>query len=258
MKSLFLSVLICITASTAFCQKLVIMTYNIRHGEGIDNKVDIKRIAAVINRYHPDMVALQEVDSVTNRNGKVNQMEELGKLTGMNSCYGRNFVYDGGSYGLGILSRFPITETRQLRLPYYTDDANSPTRLLFAATLQVTPDTKLQFCTVHLDYKKASQRKIQAEALLKLIPDSIPVVLAGDFNAEPTEETLQIIRTAFEPLIPGDNTFTFPADKPGTKIDHVFLGKNFRWINRKQQVIDEEQASDHRPLLARVKLKGKK
>ena len=43
------------------------MSYNIRNGIGIDNIQDIGRIARVILREAPDLVALQELDSATLR-----------------------------------------------------------------------------------------------------------------------------------------------------------------------------------------------
>src|SRR5215213_2148229 len=48
---------------------ITVLTYNIHHGAGGDGKVDIGRIAEVINRVKPDLVALQEVDRKTNRTG---------------------------------------------------------------------------------------------------------------------------------------------------------------------------------------------
>ena len=44
---------------------LKFMSYNIRNGRGIDNVQDLGRVAEVINRTAPDIVALQELDSVT-------------------------------------------------------------------------------------------------------------------------------------------------------------------------------------------------
>jgi endonuclease/exonuclease/phosphatase family metal-dependent hydrolase len=41
-----------------------ILSYNIKHGQGMDDRVDLKRAAAVINSLQPDLVALQEIDNV--------------------------------------------------------------------------------------------------------------------------------------------------------------------------------------------------
>jgi hypothetical protein len=43
-------------------QTLRVMTYNIHVGVGMDKKLDLPRIAGVINVQHPDLVGLQEVD----------------------------------------------------------------------------------------------------------------------------------------------------------------------------------------------------
>ena len=48
-----------------------IMSYNIHHGRGMDDVVDIPRISDVINDVSPDVVGLQEVDSVVNRSGNI-------------------------------------------------------------------------------------------------------------------------------------------------------------------------------------------
>jgi hypothetical protein len=41
---------------------LRVLTYNIHVGVGIDKKLDLQRIADVINHERPDLVGLQEVD----------------------------------------------------------------------------------------------------------------------------------------------------------------------------------------------------
>jgi len=243
----------------AITQEIRLMTYNIHHGEDMKGKVDIAQIAGVINRYKPDIVALQEVDSVTNRNGKVDQMAELGRLTGMQQAYGRNFAYDGGSYGLGILSRFPIAGTKSYRLPYYPDDANGDTRLMFMTTIQVSKNKQVHFGTVHLDYKQASQRKIQADDMLLQMEKAgnIPIIIAGDFNAAPNEESISVIEKQFTQLINNDSAFTYPADTPRIKIDYIFLSKKNKWKPVQQEVIDEKNASDHRPVVGVVRLQKK-
>ena len=76
-------------------------------------KSNIEAIAAVINEYKPDFVAMQEVDSMTVRTASFNNgvrkdlVQELEKLTGMYGHFGKAMDYDNGGYGEGILSRFP-------------------------------------------------------------------------------------------------------------------------------------------------------
>jgi len=48
--------------STLTARTLRVMTYNIHVGVGMDKKLDLPRIAAVIKDQHADLVGLQEVD----------------------------------------------------------------------------------------------------------------------------------------------------------------------------------------------------
>src|SRR5437762_3345786 len=78
--------------------RLTVMRYNIHHCEGTDKKLDVARIAAVINAAKPDLVALQEVDRNTNRTNHVDQPAELAKLTKMHVFFGKAMDFEGGEY----------------------------------------------------------------------------------------------------------------------------------------------------------------
>ncbi len=84
------------------------MTYNIQHGAGTDQKLNLTRIAEVINRERPDLVGLQEVDRGVERTGRVDEIGELARLTRMEYAFAYNLHYQGGQYGVAVLSRFPI------------------------------------------------------------------------------------------------------------------------------------------------------
>jgi hypothetical protein len=64
-------------------QTLRVLTYNIHHGEGVDGRLDVERIARLINEHQPDLVALQEVDRGVARTLGRNLPGELSKLTGL-------------------------------------------------------------------------------------------------------------------------------------------------------------------------------
>ena len=55
--------------------RIRVLSYNIRHGEGMDGKIDLNRIASTINSVSPDIVSLQEVDDRRERTGGVDQVE---------------------------------------------------------------------------------------------------------------------------------------------------------------------------------------
>src|SRR5689334_21677349 len=81
---LLLLVLLAVFVSPAFAKKtLRVMTYNIHVGVGMDKKLDLQRIADVINRERPDLVGLQEVDRGVKRTEGKDEIAELAALTRM-------------------------------------------------------------------------------------------------------------------------------------------------------------------------------
>src|SRR6267143_4106500 len=85
-----------------------VMTYNIHHGEGLDGKVDLLRIADLIKHESADIVALQEVDKGVERTPRRDFPDELAALTGMTCVFSNNYSYQGGEYGNAVLTRFPV------------------------------------------------------------------------------------------------------------------------------------------------------
>ncbi|MCA9157935.1 MAG: hypothetical protein KDA72_06385, partial [Planctomycetales bacterium] len=79
--------------------QLRVLSYNIHHGRGIDDQVDLERLAKVVNDCHPDLVALQEVDNRTQRTDGVDQTAELARLTGLHAQFARQIDFEGGQYG---------------------------------------------------------------------------------------------------------------------------------------------------------------
>src|SRR5438874_3636486 len=99
------------TAPSTAAKTIRVMTYNIHVGVGMDKKLDLPRIAGVINAQHPDLVGLQEVDRGVERTQRIDEIAELAKLTHMDYAFAFNLRYQGGQYGVAILSRFPIMAT---------------------------------------------------------------------------------------------------------------------------------------------------
>src|SRR5689334_25080314 len=87
------------------------MTYNIHVGVGMDKKLDLARIAEIINDQKPDLVGLQEVDRSVERTQRIDEIVDLAKLTKMDYAFAFNLKYQGGQYGVAILSRKPILAT---------------------------------------------------------------------------------------------------------------------------------------------------
>ena len=251
----FMMLLFLLTSLTLKAQTIRVLTYNIHHGEDVKGKLDLKQVAAVISAANPDMVALQEVDSMTNRTGEVDQLKELAALTGMYYFFGRNMDYDGGGYGVGILSKKPILRSFVTRLPNFP---KSEPRVAATVELSIKKNKRLLFTTIHLDYVADPAERIEQAKKLQSVFAGIqmPSILAGDFNAQPDEATMKdIFFREYRETDPSGRSLTYPSELPEVKIDYVLLSKGHRWKLKSYEVIEEKVASDHRPVLSIVQLK---
>ena len=116
-KTLFLFLAALMSLSVFSQDTLKVMTYNIRNGKGMDMVRSYERIADVILKYDPDVVAVQELDSMTQRSNQAYVLGEMAKLTRMKDYYGPAINYNGGKYGVGILSKKQPLEVSQYPLP---------------------------------------------------------------------------------------------------------------------------------------------
>jgi endonuclease/exonuclease/phosphatase family metal-dependent hydrolase len=112
-------VIIAVLSTRAYCElpgEIRVVTYNIHHGEGLDRRFDLKRIANLLLAVEPHVVALQEVDQGTRRAGGVDQPAELARRTGMQVVFGRNIDFDGGGYGTAVLTKLPVRKSESVKL----------------------------------------------------------------------------------------------------------------------------------------------
>ena len=242
-KSIVLIVLLLgvILTSTGQNQQLRIMSYNVRHCAGMDLVVDYDRTATVIAQQQPDVIALQELDSMTGRSGNHDQLEELASYTGYHPVFGAAIKFDGGQYGVGFLTREIPLSTKRIPLP------GEEPRVLLVVELE----DYVIACT-HLDLDEA-----QRLASVPLIVEEAeqwqkPFLLAGDWNDEPGSELLEAMTQHFTVL--SGNDATYPADEPTACIDYV-AAFNGRAEAIGSHVIDEPEASDHRPLVVWMRLR---
>lgn len=241
-------------------ESLRILCYNIHFGMGNDRKYDLQRLADVINKEKPDLVALQEVDVVVKRSGKVHQAQVLGQLTNMAVRYGPTQHYQGGLYGNAILSKLPILNVEIQPLPYTESSPQKTTfpRAAIAVTVRGKNGKPLKFISTHFQHNMEEDRINQAKAINKLFAadTKMPTILAGDMNATPDSEPVKILLEQWTNAIDKDAKPTAPSKKPRSRIDYIFHRpeKNFELLETK--VIAEPMASDHCPVFAEFKLKN--
>lgn len=154
---------------------LRLMTYNIKNANGMDDVCDFQRIADVINHIHPEVVALQELDSMTHRSGQKYVLGEIAGRTQMHAYFAPAIDYDGGKYGIGLLTKEIPVSLKTMTLP-----GREEARALIMAEFD-----NYIYCCTHLSLTEEDRM-----ASLELIKDFAaahkkPFFLAGDLNAQP-------------------------------------------------------------------------
>jgi endonuclease/exonuclease/phosphatase family metal-dependent hydrolase len=152
-----------------------------------------KAIVAVLRRWAPDVVCLQEV--VANERG--NQAEWLASELGAWSvAYAGEPVAAGAArFGNAVLSRWPIAANTSAPLPYEPDEREVQRVVVHARTGGV------DVFSTHLAWQlhDAALRERQAQALMRFVAErtdpAAPLgpVVAGDFNAEPESSVIRYL-----------------------------------------------------------------
>ncbi|HEX5218386.1 MAG TPA: endonuclease/exonuclease/phosphatase family protein [Verrucomicrobiae bacterium] len=243
-------------APVAAAEKIRVMTYNIRHGRGLDNQVNLERIAKLIKEEGPDIVALQEVDKGTERTERRDLAAELAALTGMTAVFSNNYHFQGGEYGNAVLTRFPV---RHWTNQHYRMLRPGEQRGIIQLTLDIH-GRELVFMSTHIDYRADDSERWanvgEIETILQRHPKT-PIIMCGDFNDTPES---RVYRRLSENLIdvwqrvgegPG---LTIPPVNPRKRIDYIWLSKGGA-IEPLRVWVPQTEASDHLPVVAELKLK---
>ncbi|HRN57362.1 MAG TPA: endonuclease/exonuclease/phosphatase family protein [Agriterribacter sp.] len=237
-------------------QQLRVMSYNIHHGADRNENNTLDSIGYFIRDTKPDIVGLQEVDSICERSGKVDQMKKLGAITGMYYAFVRHFPYQGGAYGVGVLSRYPIEKVEPKVLRLLKKGPNGESVSMLFATVQIKKKKKILFATAHYSaYDKTTRTSQVNETLNYLSESKLPVVFTGDLNATPDTDEIQLLQQHLR-TTDALGTFTFPDITPVKKIDYILISPSaLRRI--KKVTAPQVHYSDHLPFVANIVLKLK-
>ncbi|NED99997.1 metal-dependent hydrolase [Phytoactinopolyspora halotolerans] len=248
-------------AANPVAREIRAMSFNIHHGVGVDGRLDLQRVADLIEAEDADVVGLQEVDRHwSERSDFVDQADWLAKELNMHVVYGANLDRDPFNpgeprrqYGTAILSRSPIISWDNTFLPKYEGHEQ---RGLLRARI-VVRGVPVQVYNTHLQHNDAAERLEQAEAIKELIgtpKDS--VVLVGDLNATPQAPEIKTLVDdlidAWEEAGVGEG-YTYPVEDPNRRIDYVMTSDDV--VARSAAVVTTD-ASDHLPVHADLLLPG--
>lgn len=235
-------------------QKLSVMSYNIHHGADRNENSTLDSIGYFIREMNPDIVGLQEVDSVCERSGKTDQMRRLADITGMHYSFLRHFPYQGGAYGVGILSQHPIMKVESKRLKLLKRGPNGESVTMLFAVIAIKKHKKILFATAHFSaFDQATRNSQVSETLKYLSSNDLPVIFTGDLNATPDAPEIQWIQQHLQDT-DKSGVYTFPEHGPVKKIDYVLVSRNR--LKRVENVsVPRVHYSDHLPLITNLVLK---
>ena len=207
-----------------------IVTYNVHRCVGNDRQLDVARIAEVLARLEPDIVALQELDVGRARTNHVDQASEIAERLEMACHFHPAMRVETELYGDAILSAYPEKLIQTGPLPGHPRLTQLEPRGALWLEVEIQ-DKPVQVINTHLGLVPREQR-MQASFLagpswLEHPRCRGPKILLGDFNATATSVVYRTLTAKLEParyLAPKRQpTSTFPSQLPVLRIDHVFV-----------------------------------
>ncbi|WP_263322382.1 endonuclease/exonuclease/phosphatase family protein [Endozoicomonas sp. Mp262] len=223
----------------------------------------LTEIAKAIKALNADVVAIQEVDTLTGRSGKLDQAKKLAELTGLNVKFGRAIDFDGGQYGLAIASKYPILKTAVTQLP----SGQREQRIAFEAHVDVPGfEAPITVFNTHLDTKEAPDMRVnQVRTLNDTAIDTRGIkILMGDMNDVPESVTYRELTRYWNPISDKQADFrTWPAGNPEIQVDYVMTGKAQKWAikeviipqnNQQYGNINWPSVTDHLPIIVEMKM----
>jgi endonuclease/exonuclease/phosphatase family metal-dependent hydrolase len=258
--TLFLGATACASAPVVPGGGLRVMSYNIHAGKDAEQQHNLERVARIIADAGADIVLLQEVDRATRRSGGEDHLAELARLTSMHAAFGKSLDFQGGEYGIAVLSRYPLERPIVVPLAVSPPQDRSGSEHEPRVGLHVvvaTPAGPLHIVNTHIDHGGApTYRHQEVMGLLAHVARHVPadarLILGGDLNARPDTPEIAalslIFGDAWTRCGDGGAGHTFPAHAPDRRIDYILM----RHVGCRDARVIDTQASDHRPVMATI------
>jgi endonuclease/exonuclease/phosphatase family metal-dependent hydrolase len=237
-----------------------ILTYNVHRCRGTDRRLSPARIAEVIARCSPDIVALQELDIGRARTGRVDQAHLIARRLEMDFHFHSVLQVEEELYGDAILTALPARLVKAGPLPAFAMARRLEPRGALWVAVDVGDGVEVQIVNTHLSLI-GRERVRQIAALLG--PDWLghmdfrePRILLGDFNAVPRSAAYKAIARNLsdaQMLVQPRRRPqpTFPAPLPTLRLDHVFVSATSVQVTGVDvpRGMPARVASDHLPLV---------
>jgi endonuclease/exonuclease/phosphatase family metal-dependent hydrolase len=221
-----------------------VLTWNIHGAFGHNPRFDLMRVVELIDRWDPQVVALQEVDSRRDRN--LDPFDFLQRELGEHGIGARSITTADGDYGQMLISRWPMSGTTIHDLSY---PEREPRRAI--ATVLSTPRGPLHIVATHLGLS-VHERRSQTDKLVEIVGESTATtVVMGDFNDWLWAGSVRsaLARANFRPT----SLRTFPSRYPLLRLDRIYC----RPPDALRAAFTDQTAresSDHLPVVADISL----
>ncbi len=230
---------------------LVVASYNIHRGVGLDRRLDVDRIARVIGEIGPDLVGLQEVVR-EDGTAHADQALYLGARLDMTVVMGETRRWGSGTYGNAVLTRLPVLSTLRCDLSFHGREPRGCLRVdvgVDATALHVFN------CHFGLAFRERRAQLALLHGFLKAADCAGPRLLLGDFNEwHPGPVTRGLRREFSSPM--RRMRRTHPAWLPLFRLDRIYWdvelqGEEFHVHGSRLARV----ASDHLPVVARLRVR---
>jgi len=233
-----------------------IMQYNIHYGVGMDGVYDIDRIVEVINKLNADVIILNEVDNnYSDRSGYMFMAREIAEKLNMNYVHASSIILPPNKNSEGrdreVGNSF-LTGFKLDSLATHTfSKGDKYDRIITKVMVTLDDGRKLYVAGTHLGLIPEN-RVIEVNEALDFLSDveNEPLILAGDLNAEPGVEEINILLTKYKDAFADNPLLTFPADSTVKRIDYIFGSDKI--VFRDNASVFPTLASDHLPIIVDI------
>jgi endonuclease/exonuclease/phosphatase family metal-dependent hydrolase len=217
-----------------------IMTWNVHGTFNLNPGFDVDGVCAIIEKWAPDIVALQEVDS---RGRRDDVFGRLADSVGEHRVEARSIIAEDGHYGQALLSRWPFMAEPRIADVSYRE--REPRRAICACVR--LPIGEVNVIATHLGLS-IHERYAQARTIVDLVDTSRAIIL-GDFNDWFWVKSVRRVLASRCPV--RTRLRTFPSRLPVLRLDRIYTTRNGRiveaWTDREARAY-----SDHLPVLADI------
>jgi endonuclease/exonuclease/phosphatase family metal-dependent hydrolase len=219
---------------------LRVLTYNIQQGYSQDGQINMDGQLALIHQEGPDVIGLQECDTARISGGNADVVRFFADRLDMYSYYGPSTV--AGTFGIALLSRFPIQNPRTL----YLYSVGEQTAIIEA---QIVLGGKT--FNVYVTHLGNDGPIVQQEEILQLVQGKENVLLMGDFNYRPDTDQYRLTTAMLSDawLLRWPQGAPSQGLDPSDRIDYLYVSPGMKIIESRYLVGPQ---SDHPALVTDI------